>query len=396
MRVRWLKAIAAGASATLLAVACGGTPSPATAGGSAGGVAQELRAEGAEVNLYWPANSNFQQFVSQVLAPGFEDYTKKMYGVAVHVNVLQSGGGDAAFLQKLQANGTQPGFDIDVARTAPSTTLLQVMDDGLLEPLSGHRELPNLTMIDRPGRQTFTHAGKVYGAAVYRPTMSLFYNANLVPNPPRSLAELLSFAKAHPGKVSYEDPRSTTGTGSGTMFLLTVMHAYANPVDRTNWSRGWSYLRQLQQWVTPEPATGDQLVDLFQRGEIEVMPYWNDAGLFARDELKISGMKNLLIKEGFPVRYTPLVIPAGAAHKEAALLLVNYALSPEIQRKLATMMHQIPASTAPSIVAGLPAQTFGFPLSEIDRTSFPSYNSSAALAAIADLNASYATEVLGR
>jgi putative spermidine/putrescine transport system substrate-binding protein len=393
--MRWLGAVVC--SVGLLVAGCGSSASPSVSSTSkTNGVAQALRSEGAQVNLYWPANSNFQQFVTRVLAPGFEAYTRKTYGVDVHVNVLQSGGGDTAFLQKLQANGTQSGFDIDVSRTAPSAALLGAMGAGLLEPLSQHPELANLASVDRAGRQTFTKGGKVYGAPVYRPTTSLFYNADLVKSPPRSLSELLAFARANPGKVSYEDPRSTTGTGSGTMFLLTVMHAYANTVDPANWDKGWSYLRELQQSVTPEPATGDLLVNLFQRGEIQVMPYWNDAGLFARDSLKIAGMKNLLIKEGFPVRYTPLVVPAGAAHREAALLLVNYALSAEIQKQLATMMHQIPSSSAPALVGSLPSQTFGFPLSQIDRSSFPAYNSAPALAAITNLNTEYGGKVLAR
>lgn len=381
----------------VLGWACGGGQLAGAGAPTPGDVAAALRAEGAQVNLYWPANSNFKQFINTVLVSGFAAYTRREYGVAVQVNVLEAGGGDNAFLRKLQANGTASGFDVDVSRVAPSAALLNALDVGLLEPLSSHAKLlSNLAGIDEAGKKTFTRDGKVYAAPVYRPTMSLFYNSDLVASPPTTLADLATFAQTNPGKVTYEDPRSATGTGSGTMFLLAVMHAYADTVDQNSWARGWDYLRKLQAVVKPEPPTGDQLVGLFQHGEVEVMPYWNDAGLFARDDLKIAGMKNLLIKDGFPIRYTPLVVPVGAAHKTGALLLVQYALSAEVQTSMATMMHQIPGSSASDLARSLPASTFGFPLADINRTSFAAYNSVEALAAIDKLNQAYSAQVLGR
>jgi putative spermidine/putrescine transport system substrate-binding protein len=383
--------------AAVVAVACGGSQPVGAGTPTPGGVAAALRAEGAQVNLYWPANANFKQFISTVLVPGFEAYTQKTYGVQVQVNVLEAGGGDNALLRRLQANGTASGFDVDVARTAPSAALLNAINSGLLEPLSSHASLlSNLASIDAAGKKTFTKDGKLYAAPVYRPTMSLFYNSDLVKSPPTSLADLMTFAQANPGRVTYEDPRSTTGTGSGTMFLLAVMHAYADTVDQSGWGKGWDYLRKLQAALKPEPASGDLMVGLFQHSEIEVMPYWNDAGLFARDDLKIANMKNVLIKDGFPIRYTPLLVPTGAAHKTAALLLIQYALSAVVQKSLATMMHQIPGSSASDLIKGLPADTFGFPLTDINRTSFPAYNSVDSLGAIDKLNQAYSAQVLGR
>ena len=80
--MRWLGAVVC--SVGLLVAGCGSSASPSVSSTSkTNGVAQALRSEGAQVNLYWPANSNFQQFVTRVLAPGFEAYTRKTYGVDV-------------------------------------------------------------------------------------------------------------------------------------------------------------------------------------------------------------------------------------------------------------------------------------------------------------------------
>ena len=405
MRTRVVLLTAAVAAVALALSA--GTAAPATGAGkvpaSVAPIAQALRTEGAVVNLYWPVNANFAAFIQNVLKPGFESYTQKTFGVKVTLNVLNASGGDTGFLTKLEANGSHSGFDIDVARTAPSARLITDIGNGLMEPLNAHAHvLPNLAYIDAAGKRVFQQGKLIYGAPIYQPTMSLFYNSDLVKTPPTTLAGLLSYCKANPGKVSYEDPRSTTGTGSGVMFLLAVMHKNGNVTDPNSWSSGWDYLKSLQGCVQPEPPTGDLLVDMFQRGAVTVMPYWNDAGLYAKTSLKIAGMKNILIKDAFPTRYTPYVIPKEASHPTGALVLTNYVLGPYIQARLAAVMHQIP-SIDPKLVKGHAGWThwsfapnvFGFPLAQIQAHTFASYNSVPALNAITTLTQQYGPEVLG-
>jgi putative spermidine/putrescine transport system substrate-binding protein len=403
MRTRVVLLVATAAFLVLAMTAGTASSRSAKPAASVAPIAQALRSEGAVVNLYWPVNANFAAFVQNILKPGFEAYTQKTFGVKVTLNVLDASGGDTGFLTKLEANGGHSGFDIDVARTAPSARLITDLDNGLLEPLNTHAHaFPNLAYIDAAGKRVFQQGKLVYGAPIYRPTMSLFYNSDLVKNPPTTLAGLLSYCKANSGKVSYEDPRSTTGTGSGQMFLLAVMHKFGNVSDPNSWAGGWSYLKSLQSCVQPEPPTGDQLVDMFQRGAVTVMPYWNDAGLYAKTSLKIAGMKNIMLKDPFPIRYTPYVIPKGAAHPTGALVLTNYVLGPYIQARLAAVMHQIP-SIDPKLIKGKRGWThwrfapniFGFPLAQIKANTFPAYNSVPALNAITTLTQQYGPQVLG-
>jgi putative spermidine/putrescine transport system substrate-binding protein len=403
-RMRLLSAVVTGAAVAVTAASATSATANTKLSAKSAPIAQALNREGAVVNLFWPVNSNFAAFVQNVLKPGFEAYTKKTYGIKVTLNVLDASGGDTAFLTKLEANAGQSGFDIDVARTAPSARLITDLGNGLLTPLNSHSTVfPNLAYVDASGKKVFQEGKLVYGAPIYRPTMSLFYNADLVKDPPTSLAGLLAYCKANPGKVSYEDPRSTTGTGSGQMFLLAVLHKFGDVTNPSSWSSGWDYLKSLQSCVQPEPATGDQLVDMFQRGAVTVMPYWNDAGLYAKATLKITDMKNLLMKDPFPIRYTPYVIPKAAAHPTGALVLTNYVLGPYIQARLAAVMHQIP-SIDPKLVKGKPGWThwkfvssiFGFPLPQIQADTFPAYNSVTALNAITTMTQQYGPEVLGR
>jgi putative spermidine/putrescine transport system substrate-binding protein len=375
-------------------------PGEETAGGDtvAGDpIADALAAEGGEVTLYWPANANFQAFIDEDLVPGFETYVLETFGAEVTVNVLDASGGDGAFLDRLRANDGRDGFDIDVARTAPSDALLEAMADGLLAPLDADPALvPNLADLDPNGTAVFSQDGAIHGAPLYRPTMSLFYNSSQVADPPSTLDELLAFAEANPGTVTYEDPRSATGTGSGTMFTLSVMHSVGDVLDPDSWDDGWDYLRRLQEVVAPQPQAGDQLIDQFARGEVLMVPYWNDAGLFAKEDLGIDEMENTLLAEGFPIRFTPFVVPQGARNPTAAMLLTDYMIGPEMQVRVAERMRQIPSSLASEVTAAIDDDTFGFPLTTIEETGFPAYDSLEALAAISVLNERFETEVLGR
>lgn len=399
--------------ALLTLTACGATgqsPTPAQSSGAsassaassapagpAAEIASKLKAEGGEVTLYWPANANFAAFIAEDLVPGFKKHIKTTYDVDIDVKVLETAGGDGAFLDRLEANGTNAGFAIDVSRTAPSPRLLTAVENGLLAPLSDHKDLlGNLDKLDPKGTATFEDGGKIYGAPIYRPTMSLFYNNTTVTDVPKSFADMLAWAEANPGKFTYEDPRSSTGTGSGTMFLVAVQHAYGDEVKPDTWTPGWDYLKKLQAVSAPQPQAGDQLVDLFARGEVTMMPYWNDAGLFAKEDLNITEMSNTLLDEGFPIRFTPFVVPAGAANPVGAMLLTDYMIGAEMQTRVAERMKQIPATTDPAVAASFTDDTFGFPLKRIEETSFAAYNSKEALAMTGELTKAFETEVIGR
>ncbi len=390
---------AAGAVSLLLLVGCSsGSPAPTTAtveptGGDS--VAAALQAEGAQVNLYWPTNDVFTKFINDQIIPGFVAKLKAEYGVDATVNVLDAAGGDGAFLDRLKANGGKDGFGIDVARTAPSASLLDAIDTGLLTDLSGEL-VPNLADVDPAGLDIFTVDGAAYGAPIYKPTMSLFFRTSAAATPPASLEDILEWAKQNPGKFTYEDPQANTSSGSGTMFLLAVMNKFGDVKDSSTWGPGWDYLRELQKYSAPQPTAGAQLLDQFQRGEVHMFPFWNDGGLFAKADMKLDDMANVLLDSGFPVRYTPYVVPKGAAHPTAAKLFTDWVLGPEVQTGFATVLHQIPSSQAAAVADAITDDTFGFPLADIAAKNFPAYNSREALVAVGELTNAWSEEVIGR
>jgi putative spermidine/putrescine transport system substrate-binding protein len=375
---------------------------PATTNLSREQIAEQLRAEGATLNFYWPAGGTIKMWIDDTLIPGYQDYIREQYGVEMTVNILSTGGGDTAFMQKLaayeQANPGGTDFDIDVVRIVPSVELVAAGAQGWLEPiLPQHAELlPNLASVNAPGLESFSANGGTYAIPVYQPTISLFYNADEVPTPPESLAELLEWARANPNRFTYEDPRTGSGIGSGSMFLLAVMNAFADPNDPESFEPGFAYLSELQEYVYPQPTELAQMIELMKRGEIWVMAFWNDFGLSVARDQNIDFMQNIFPTDGMPVRNTPIAVPSAAAHKLAGLLFVDYALSPDVQRELALLTQQIPASVSPDVWAGLPPETFGFPFDYIESRTFAGFNNQANLAGIKAMVNGFSTEVLGR
>ena len=364
-------------------------------------VAERLQKEG-QLLIYYPAGSNFKKWLTDTLVAGFEKYVKTTYGVDLQVALLSTGGGDAAFWQKYEAfkkgGGKKGEFDIDVVRVAPDAKTLSAIDQGLFMPLLPDNKglLPNVLDINKPGLATFTTNDKTYAAPFYQPTISLFYNKEKLPNPPKSLEALAAYVKQNPKRFTYEDPRSSSGIGSGTMWLLAVMKHYGDVDDPASWTKGWAFLKELQPNTFPQPNTGEQALELMRRGEIDLMAFWNDWGLSAKDTLKMPFMENYLLDSGLPVRNTPLAVPADTRHPTAALLFINWASSAAMQSSLAKEMHQIPANISATTWQQIPKDAFGFEYPYITERTFPSFNSRKNIAAISTLAEGWSSNVLGR
>lgn len=354
------------------------------------------------VNLYWPG-AQFRKWYADRLIPDYRKWVKDTYGADVDVQILSTGGGDASFFQMLTAyEEANPGggktFPVDVVRTAPTIEIMTQIEKGWFLPLLPDYQalLPSLSAVNKPGLEIFTKDQKVWAVPVYQPTVSMFYNADKVPNPPKTLDALNDWIKANPRRFTYEDPRTGTGVGSGSLFLLSVMRHYGDMNDPNSWGRAWAYLKDIQPHVYPEPTTGEQMIELLRRGEVYLMPFWNDWGLFAKQDLNIPFMRNYFLQDGHPLRNTPLAVPRSAAHPIGALLFINYALSDGMQRDIATMMRQVPSSLAPGVWQGLPRDTFGFDLETIKRSTFAAFNSRMNMEAIQQMSRQFGPQVLGK
>ncbi len=81
----------------------------------------------------------------------------------------------------------------------------------------------------------------------------LTYNPDKVPNPPRTAAELLAWAKANPGRFIYARPANS---GPGRAFLMGLPYILGdkNPKDPRTWDKTWAFLEQLGKYIDYYPS----------------------------------------------------------------------------------------------------------------------------------------------
>jgi putative spermidine/putrescine transport system substrate-binding protein len=138
--------------------------------------------------------------------------------------------------------------------------------------------------------------------------------------------ELLGYARAHPGRITYPAPPDFTGTA----FIRQVVQALGEDA-------GLAYLRQLQPLLwrdgTAQPASEAELNRLFGNGQVDVAMSYNP------------GFVETAVRQGtFPTTARPFVLDHGTLHnvsyvtipvtagsRAGALIVANLLLDPALQ-----------------------------------------------------------------
>ena len=142
------------------------------------------------------------------------------------------------------------------------------MDQDIYEPLmptykdAFQKTIDNYTAGAKAAYDMF----KGYGITmVWCPGGPMFtYNPDKIPNPPKTPAELLAWAKANPGKFEYARPANS---GPGRAFLqgLPYILGDKNPKDPTTWDKTWAFLKELDNYIDYYPTgTGITFQELGQ------------------------------------------------------------------------------------------------------------------------------------
>ncbi len=363
-------------------------------------IAEQLRKEGKLV-IWFPAGVNMRKYFMDKVIPAYKKWVKEKYGVDIEVEFLPATGGTKPLYEKFKAYveagklGTKT-FDIDLAKVGPDWYTYDMVKKGWLLPILPDyaQVIPNALKANQPGLFAFSYEGKVYAIPLYRPTISIFYNKDMVKNPPTSFEELKEWIKANPKKFSYVDPR-TGYTSSGAMFLVAVMHAYGNVNDPTTWSKGWEWLREIEPYCAEHPRSDELLLEGLRRGDLWMIVFWNDWGIYAIETLNLDFVGYFMPKEGMPIRSTPLAIPVDAAHPFAALTFIDFILSDEAQLDFALTMHQIPGSDSPDLWKQIPPNAFGYTIDYISTHTFPAYTDWSNIENIDHMVKDWEKEVLG-
>lgn len=211
------------------------------------------------------------------------------------------------------------------------------------------------TMI--PNRANIAAKSSVAGdyTQAYRgTTVILAYDSETVPEPPKTMDELVEWMKANPGRFAYNAP----GTGgAGDSFARTSVYNFLDAEAITSddpswvdqWDEGFAFLADIHQYMYTSggsivyPNKNQGSLDLLNQGEIDMCPNWADMVLSQRaaGQLKES-IKIAQIDPAFTGSLQTLAIPTIGSNQEGACAFMNYMCSDAAQQMMVKEMAAIP------------------------------------------------------
>ncbi len=290
------------------------------------------------LTVFISGGANIQDLWQKSLIPAFEKANK---GYTVKVQLDLHGQHDTQTMAKLTSATQQkkdPGFDL-----VDGGFVTQAAAGGLLTPVSVSN-IPNLASVPA----STLKAGRGGGIPYRGSSVLLAYDSAHVPNPPKTLDELLAWIKANPGKFTYNTPNSG---GSGQSFVTAVLDKYIPAADRaqmvtsyaknleSDWDPGFKTLASLNPYIYQNglyPNGNVATIDLLGAGQIWMTPIWSDMLLsgLASGQLPPTVKYLQITNPSLTGGAAYLGIPKTSPHQAAALKLANWLLTPTAQEMI--------------------------------------------------------------
>lgn len=182
----------------------------------------------------------------------------------------------------------------------------------------------------------------------HKAQFSFVYNATTVTNPPKTLTELFSWVKSHPGRFTY--PQASDFTGAA--FLRQALNAVSGGYKKVPLAFSqadydhltgplWTTLSDINPdlWRSGQtyPQTSVELDKLYSDGQVDFTMTYGPATLtkLVSDGTFPSQTKILPLSEGTLGNASFLGLPNTSGNQEGAEVVANLALSPDQQLKKA-------------------------------------------------------------
>jgi len=276
------------------------------------------------------------------------DQVSERYQVTVkHVKVSDIGEVVSRILSE-KSGGRDEGGSVDLVWINGENFNTMKQNNLLQPPYS--QLLPNITLIDTENKKSTLYDFTVpvdnmevpWGMA----QLVFLYDQTFVKSHPKNMKELLSFARSHPGRVSYPlipNFHGTTFLKQALLELTTDREQLAQPVSESDFDQVtaplWDYLDQLHPHMwrkgTSFPANGSEMKRLLNDGELFIALSFNPAEAsngIATGELPES-VRTYVHDSGTIGNSHFVAIPFNASAKEGALVFANFLISPEAQAR---------------------------------------------------------------
>jgi spermidine/putrescine-binding protein len=281
-----------------------------------------------------PASNDPARFKGQTLnllvwegyaEPAFTKGFEEKYGVTVKAAYLSS---NDELIAKLTGGGGDV-YDI----ISPSADIVSVLIQGnLVHPIDPAR-LSSFNDLAEPlrNRKDVWKDGKLYGVAFLWGPNYLVYDANLIPEEPKSWDIL--FDPRFKGKVSLWDDISALYVMGQLLGYDATDKAALYNMSEEQLAQVQAKLLELKPQVRKYWVSVGELNDLFKNKEVVVALGWP----LTPFKLNKEGMnlKATIPKEGATGFLDRLMIPAGSKNKELAELYLDYIIQPQTMAKVA-------------------------------------------------------------
>lgn len=214
--------------------------------------------------------------------------------------------------------------------------------------------LPNyMTYVDENARQSLTQDFGTPVDGMESPwgmaQVIFMYDTATLSSPPKSMAELLNFAKAHPGRITYPEPPQFLGSTflKQALYELTAYRqALSQPADSVNFDTVtaplWAYLDKLHKvaWRDGQtfPSSAEEMMRLLDDQEIDVaLSFDISAASVQIDQGNLPDtVRSYVFTNGTIGNTHFLAIPYNSSATAGAQVVANFLLSPEAQIKKQT------------------------------------------------------------
>ena len=331
---------------SVLAVLAASLATPTWAQATPAWISLEQKARGQTVYFNaWAGSQNINAYLKWA---GTE--VQKRYGVTLeHVKITDT----AEVVKRVRnekAAGKLTGGSVDMVWINGENFATMKREALLFGPFA--ESLPNFSYVDVKGKPTtridFSEPVEGLEAPWGMAQLTFFADSKRVPTPPRSMKELLSFAQAHPGRITYPRPPDFHGTTFIKQALLETnpdRSAIYKPVTPEALAKAgtplWAFLDALHPhlWRAGKqfPQNAAAVRQMMADGELLIALTFNPneaANEIAANRLSPS-VNSYQFDSGTIGNTHFLAIPFNAPGKEGAQVLINFLLSPEAQARKA-------------------------------------------------------------
>ncbi|EAR50715.1 ABC transporter, periplasmic binding protein [Oceanicola granulosus HTCC2516] len=209
-------------------------------------------------------------------------------------------------------------------------------------------QLPNWRYVDTAKSVTtdFTVPTQGYESPWAMAQVVFMYDSADLAEPPASMAAILDFARANPGRFTYPQPPDFLGTTFLKQALIDLADdpsLLARPVEEVDYEAVtaplWAWLEELTPLLWREgrayPQTGPRQLQLMNDDEIDLAISFSpgEASTAIANFQLPESVRTFVLDKGTIGNASFVAIPYNSGSKEGAMVVANALLSPEAQAR---------------------------------------------------------------